>query len=555
MKHWQILAKLKVPSLKFKIDEIIDILLKNRGLTNEKVIKEFLDPSNPDTLDPKPLGINSVELVKAVKRIKKAIESKEQVVVYGDFDADGICGTAILWETLNKLGAKVMPYIPHRIDEGYGLSQKGIDNLSKDKPSLIITTDHGITAKATVTYAKKQGIEVIITDHHQKPKVLPDSYALVWTDKLSGAGVAWILARELTKNSKININDYLDLAALATIADLSPLVGFNRSIVRHGLEELNKTQRAGLLALIKDSGLSLSKIGVYEVGHILAPRLNATGRLTHALDSLRLLCTQSPQAAQDLAQKLGATNRDRQQLTEETILRAREVVLKNGKQVPPLIFIADKNYNQGIIGLVAGKLAEEFYRPAIVVSYGETYSKASARSISGFNIVETIRLCSDILVDVGGHPMAAGFTVETRHLETLKSRLEEIAQKELDEETLKRILKIDCELDLEDLTWELYDKISKLAPFGIGNPEPIFTTSQAEVKSLRLVGNDGKHLKLVISHQSSAISFDAIGFGFGEWAGKIKPGDKIDLAYTLAADTWNGNEKLQLKIRDLRLSG
>lgn len=553
MKKWEILGKRSAKG----VEEIIQTLLKNRGLTSANQIKEFLNPPNPYTssgraLNPKPLGINPQELSKAAETIKKAISLGEKIIVYGDFDADGICGTAILWETIHRLGGKVLPYIPHRIEEGYGLSQKGIDNLLSSKPSLIITVDHGITAAKAVEYAKKHRIEVIITDHHLPPKNLPQALAIVHTTQLSGAGVAWMLAKELISEFRVPSSEFLDLVAIGTIADLSLLIGPNRTLVKFGLRELNQTQRVGLLALIQEAGLELGKIGVYEVGHILAPRLNATGRITHALDSLRLLCTKNERRAYELAQKLGEVNRERQKLTEETVEHARSVVGESLKQ--KLIFISSESYNQGVIGLVAGKLVEEHYLPVIVVSKGKVHSKASARSINGFNIVEVIRECSDILVEAGGHPMAAGFTIETRYLKILKSRLEEIAQRELTEEKLKKVLKIDCEIDLEEINWELYDKISQFSPFGIGNPEPVFLTSGVEIKEVRPVGIDGKHLKLAVSRQPLAISFDAIAFGFGSWAAKIEPGDKLDIVYNLLADSWNGQEKLQLKIKDLTLS-
>lgn len=570
MKRWQILARIKNKESVIRNEEIISVLLSNRGLTNKKEIEDFFNPLNPSILDPKSLGINPEEIAKAVERIEKAIKSREKVVVYGDYDADGICGSAILWETLNDLGADVLPYIPHRVEEGYGLSQKGINNILSSKPylpaeslakedaihstpSLIITVDHGITAREGVDYAKSNGLDVIITDHHQKPKVLPKSYATVWTDKVSGAGVAWILAKELTKSTR-NLqpitHNHLDLVAIATIADLLPLKGYNRSLVKFGLWELNKTERPGLLALADDAGLPMGEIGVYESSFILTPRLNAAGRIDHALDSLRLLCTRKKEKAKFLAQKLSQINQERQKLTEETLLHARTLVEDSSK----LIFISYPSYNEGVIGLVAGKLTEEFWRPTIVVSEGKIHSKGSARSVNGFNIIETIRRFEKILVDCGGHPMAAGFTVKTAHLAELKERLLELAQKEIDQSQLEKILKIDCELELSDINWPFYEKLAKFSPFGNGNPEPVFLTQKAKIKNIRTVGADGKHLKLAISHEPSAISYNAIGFGFGEWGERLKIGDQIDLVYTLLTDAWNGEEKLQLKIKDLKPS-
>lgn len=557
MKHWQVLSQIdqqKNKKAEKRQEEIIKILLKNRGLTTKKRVDEFYNPPDPSALHPRPLGINAKEISKAVERIKRAIKSGEKIIVYGDYDADGICGTAIMWETLHACGADVLPYIPHRVEEGYGLSQKGIDNLLSHKltaishtPSLIITVDHGITARKELDYAISKGLDVIITDHHQKPKILPKSYTTVWTDKISGAAVAWILAKEITASYAQQNLGHLDLVAIATIADMIPLKGFNRSLVKFGLLDLNQTKRPGLLALMAAARLTPGGIGVYDVSFILAPRLNASGRIEHAVDSLRLLCTRDHQKAKVLAQKLDETNRERQRLTEEAFIHARSLV----KITDKLIFISHHSYNEGVIGLVAGKLTEEFYRPAIVVSEGKPHSKASARSINGFNIIEILRRLEDLLLDCGGHPMAAGFTIETALLQQLKTRLLELAQKEITDKHLEKVLKVDCEIELTDINWPLFEKIKKFEPFGFGNPEPVFLTHRVRIKDLRVLGNEGKHLKLLID--SNHTPFSAIGFGFGEWGQKLKIGDKVDLVYTLLVDSWNGEEKLQLKIKDIRL--
>ncbi len=541
MKKWEILGKLEN-------DDVIPVLLHNRGLKTKKDIENFLHPPNPYSLKPSDVEINKSSLTLAANRIKRAIKNKESVVVYADYDADGITSGAIMWETLHHLGANVMPYIPHRVDEGYGLSVKGIDAVRElYHPTLIITVDHGITAKEKVAYASTLGIDVIVTDHHVKPAALPHC-TIIHTTRLCGAGVSWFVAKEILdhfKQTEIAVqHELLALAAIGTIADMVPLIGPNRSIVKEGLIVINKTQRIGLDALIREASLMKGTIATYEVSHILAPRLNAMGRIEHALDALRLLCTHRENKARELAQKLGLTNKERQQLTVETALHAKNLVPKTLKK---LIFLAHETYNQGVIGLVAGKLVEEYYRPAVVVAKGEIYSKASARSIAGFNIVEAIRSNSDILVDVGGHPMAAGFTIETKNLPLLQRRLEELAEKELDENKLTRKLRVDMEIPLEVVTEELWKSIQDLQPFGFGNPEPVFITTGIIVDDIRLVGNDGKHLKLRLS------GVDAIAFGMGDIYGKLKQGEAIDIAYTIDLDTWNGNRRLQLKIKDIHL--
>lgn len=557
-KKWHILSKFKKGNSKIEISDILATLLNNRGFKTKKEIEKFLHPPEPSSLTAKDVGIESASLKKAIARIMKAIQNKESIVVYADYDADGITAGAIMWETLHSLGASVMPYIPHRVEEGYGLSTKGIDAVrTQYDPSLIITVDHGITAKDKVEYCKSIGIDVIVTDHHVKPDALPEC-TIVHTTNLCGAGVSWFVAKELIKanrKSKIeNRDELLALAAIGTIADLVSLTGANRSIVKFGLQQLNKTKRVGLVALMRDAGLMGGELTTYDVSHVLAPRLNAMGRLVHAMDALRLLCTKQADKAALLAAQLGLTNKARQKLTIDTSLHAKEIVKGRVKEtLPKLLFVAHDTYNQGVIGLVAGKLVEEYYRPAIVVAQGPEISKASARSITGFNIVEAIRTCRDILIDVGGHPMAAGFTVETKNLDLLKSRMEQFAQKNLKDELLTRELRIDMEIPPEKATESLWRELRDFEPFGFGSPEPVFATRGVTVDDARLVGAEGKHLKLRITNNYLRITVDAIAFGFGGLYGKLKPDTPVDIAYTVDMNVWNGNKKMQLKIKDIQI--
>ena len=567
MKKWKVLNKRQVIKDKQKVGQVIKILLGNREIKTKKEIGEFLDPKI-ETVTAKSVGIDDRNLKKAIARIKLAIKNKEQIVVFGDYDVDGICGTAILWETLNSLHAKVMPYIPHRIDEGYGLSETGIKNLELKIKNckLIITVDNGIVANKAVDFANEQSIDVIITDHHvpSNPSTgsgLPKALAIVHTTKLCGTGVAWLLAQQfIIHNSEFRINDkHLELVALATVADLVPLKWSNRTLLKFGLEELRKTKRVGLLELFKESGLEKESIGVYEIGHMIAPRLNAMGRLEYAMDSLRLICTNNQKRAENLARLLGSTNKERQDLTLQAVLHAKDYVVSQRAKLKSLLFIAHESYEQGVIGLVAGKMVEEFYRPSIVVSIGEKYSKASARSISGFNIIEFIREHSSYLVDAGGHPMAAGFTVETAKLLELQKTLEDRAELLIDKDLLTRSLKIDCELSLSFVDLNLYEALQKLGPFGMGNPEPTFISRSVVVEDVRLVGAEGKHLKFKFripasqrGEQNSEFRIEGIGFGMGETSTKIHIGEKVDIVYTIDENEWNGEKRLQLKIKDLR---
>ncbi len=556
LKKWEIVAENREDT---STENIVTTLLANRGLKDKKSIEAFLHP-DISSVTPLTVGIDEKQLKRVVKRIEQAIEKKEKIVVYGDYDVDGITGTAILWESLYALRGNVTPYIPHRVDEGYGLSIKGIDNLlsQEKKIDMIITVDNGIVANDAVQYAKEKGIDVIITDHHTIGEKIPDAFGIVHTTALCGAGVGWMLSRELLKKKDVQAKfatkkgyNHLALVALATVADLVPLTNANRIVLTFGLELLTKTTRPGLLALLKEAGVEPKAVDVYTIGHVIGPRLNAMGRLESAMDSLRLLCTTNVERAQELASKLQLTNKERQLLTQTTALHAKEEVMaKKGKK--KLLFIHSEIYEEGVIGLVAGKLVEEFYVPSIVLSKGEKISKASARSVAGFNIIEFIRSASHLLVNAGGHPMAAGFTVETEKLPLLQETLETLAEKTIEDSLLVRVMKIDMKLPLEKVSQALYDNIQTLAPFGIGNPEPIFA-SEVHVKECRAIGMEGKHLKLAVTPIKVPYAFSAIAFGMGELSKKIKSGDTLAIAYTIDENVWNGKKELQLKIRDIQL--
>ena len=538
MKNWNILGKSTNT-----IDEIIEVLFNNRGIIDKEL---FLHPKNPINLTPKDVGINSRELKRAFQRVQKAIDGKESIVVYMDYDADGITAGAVLWEALHELGAHVMPYVPHRVDEGYGLSKKGIDRVQKEfDPSLIITVDHGITAASQVAYAKKHGIDVVVTDHHVKQQRDPHC-PLIHTTDLAGVGVSWFLANMLLTKNKEKARDLLALVAIGTIADMVPLVGANRSLVVYGMKELKTTKRLGIGALFKSAGIIQDAITTSDVSHILAPRINAMGRLEHALDALRLLCTKNAARAASLAQVLQVTNSERQQLTIDTTLHAVKLY-KDSKNIPNILVISDASYNQGVIGLVAGKLVETYYRPTIVIAQGEIISKALVRSIRGFDVISFLRNHSSLLVDVGGHPMAAGFTIETKNIRKFTKEVESAAKKDIKDALLVRSIAIDVEIPLTAVRLSLYERIADFAPFGLGNPEPVFATKNVIVESIRLIGAKQNHLKLKLS------SFDAVGFGMGELYGKIKQGMTVDIAYTIDMNQWNGNTSLQMKLRDIKL--
>jgi single-stranded-DNA-specific exonuclease len=553
-KRWEVLNK-------GKTEDIVKTLLKNRGLKTKKDIKEFLSPIEPEKISLKELGISQKETKKAIKRIKKAIKNKEKAIIYGDYDADGICGTAILWEALYSLGLKVLPYIPERFSEGYGLNTKSVEKLKSkiDNLKLIITVDNGIVAYAGIKKAKKLGIEVIVTDHHLPGKTKPKALAIVHSTKISGAGVAWVLAREIFKNiqhTTYNIQQSLELAAIGTIADQMPLIGPSRSFVKYGLEKLNKTKRPGLLALFEEARIgkmgpvprSLGEVGTYEINYMIAPRLNAMGRLVHGIDSLRLLCTKNSKQGKELALLLGKTNTERQQIVEKVVLHARKSL--DGKIKEGIIILGHEEYHEGVIGLAASKLVEEFYRPAIVLSRKGDISKASARSISGFNIIEAIRKLEGLYIEGGGHPMAAGFSIETAKIPEFTQRINELAKPLLTEEILTKKLKIDLEINFNQINYELLKKLKEFEPTGIGNSTPTFVSKKVEIVDARTVGHDGSHLKMKL--KQGEVIMEAIAFGFGGVLKNTIPVEPIDVVYSIEEDNWNGYQKLQLKIKDIR---
>lgn len=551
-KTWQIEGKTNKKKLNIK--DISKILFKNRGINDKKEQEIFLNPKNPFEIDLSEFQIDKKQMELAIERISVAINNNEEMIVYGDYDADGVSATAIMWETIFNLGGKnVLPYIPERFSEGYGLNIESIKKLKKDRPNLklIITVDHGIVADKKVDLARELGIDIIISDHHQPGSIKPNPVALVHTTKIGGAGVAWVLARELTNKigndeNKIQIEELLGLVAIGTIADQIPLLGSNRSFAKFGLVKLCETKRPGLIALYEISGIKKGFVGPYEVGFLIAPRINAMGRLEHAMHSLRLLCTRKKDKAEELAFHLNNVNLERQKIVEEVFVHAKKSLGEDYKN--KFIILANESYHEGVIGLVASRLVEEYYLPTILLSKNGDKSKASARSISGFNIIENIRLVSEYLIEGGGHPMAAGFSILTSNIDKFVTKFGEIVNKNLTEEILTKKLKIDIEIDLKLVDQNLLSLVKSFEPSGLGNPSPVFATMNTTLKEVRLIGKDNSHLKIKIGDEKT---FDAIGFGMAKNI-KIPEGSKVDVVYAIDENVWNGKRSLQLKLKDIR---
>lgn len=521
-------------------EDIIAQLLSNRGLKTTKEIENFLNP----TLQDYEKELNLPGITTAQKRIEQAIKKEELIIIYGDYDADGLCGTAVLFHGLVKLGAKVLPYIPHREKEGYGLSKEGLKSVKEKGAKLVITVDNGIVAIEQAKFAKSLGLDLIITDHHLPQNNLPPSLAIVHSTEICGAAVAWCLIRKMIdEKSSLKL---LDLVAIATICDLLPLVGINRMLVKLGLEQLNSTDKVGLQALILEAGLIRGSITAYHVGHILGPRINAIGRLEHSIDALRLLCTKDAIKARSLALHLCEINDQKKKLTVDSIVNVKELILQDTSVLNKKVLIfASEKWIPGVVGLMAGRLSEEYKLPAIVIAKGETLSKGSARSVNGLNIVETLRKCANLLIDVGGHPAAAGFTIESSKIEIFKTTLEKLVEYEplSGEDTLE----IEALVPVKKLTNKLITELNQFEPTGLSNPRPILASENVQISRLKTVGS-GQHLKFNVE------GVDCIAFSLGSLINMLQEGQLVNLAYYLELDEFNGRREPLLKILDIQIN-
>jgi single-stranded-DNA-specific exonuclease len=547
--------------------EIVDLLLKSRHIKN---LDEFLNPPSPLTLTLNDFGSYEKSFKKVLTILKEIKEKNQMIVVYTDYDADGITGGAILWETLYLLGFKVMPYVPHRKLEGYGFSKKGIDNVKKQfNPALIISVDHGITKVEEIKYAASLGIKIIVTDHHLKGEKIPKkAEAIFYIPALSGSGVAYFFAKEIFKQfshpkgvgSDISDSDsdtlrvfllsnnfqtdYLALATIGTIADLVPLTGPSRSVVKHGLEAFKKIKRVGLKQIIKESGIENKDITPYDIGFIIAPRINAVGRLEHAIDALRLLCTTDVKRAEKLAKHIGLTNKDRQDLVEKSVDEAKKILAvetQNFASLPKIIILVSEKWHEGIIGLIASKIAEEFYRPTIVLTKIDDHYKGSARSIPSFHITNFLRSLKKYLIDVGGHKQAAGFTLEKNQLDLFVTAVRDRSEKLIKDKDLERKIEADLKIPISKINLSLVKSLESLEPFGMGNPKPTFY-SEGVLTGAQLLGKTNAHLKIFVE------GLELIAFNQANKFKELSRGQKIKVVYSLEVDRWNGSERLRGKV-------
>jgi len=491
----------------------------------------------------------------AVARIYQALLSNENIAIYGDYDADGITATALLVQGLSALGGRAIPYIPHRLTEGYGLKKAALESLYQQGVSLVITVDCGITSLPEVKKARRMGLDIIITDHHTPLPEIPPAMAIVNPklpnstypfSELTGAGVAFKLLQALFQSlgREEHLAKLMDLVALGTVADISPLLGENRYLVKEGLKLINATPRLGIKEIITQAGLNIGSLDAESISWVIAPRLNAAGRLEHAMTSYKLLMTDSPEEAYRLATWLEQKNTERQKLTATTLAKAREQVLAQG--ISPLLVASDNDYFIGIAGLVASRLSEEFYRPAIVIKSGEKICIGSCRSIPEFNIIAALNQYSHLLSQFGGHSQAAGFTLPTRNLARLQESLLQLATTQLAGVDLRPRLDIDAEVALPDLGGDTFQITQQLAPFGRGNPLPTFLSRRVEVIDCRTMGNDGEHLRLKL--KQGGTRWDGVGFRLGNYLAEVA--SPLDIVYNLEIDRWHGEERLRLNILD-----
>jgi len=561
-KYWNIPPTIspEADSALIKFPPILRQILFNRGYPTDAEARAYLNAKPDFNTDP----FQMTDMQKAVDRIQLAIQKHEPIAIYGDYDVDGVTSTALLVETLAFFNADVRGYIPNRFEEGYGLNNEAMDKLKAEGVQLVITVDCGIRSPNEARYARTLDLDLIISDHHHPAEGdLPPAFAVInpkqrgdiYPDKdLAGVGIAYKIVEALVSlmPSTFPLDSLLDLVALGTVADLAPLVGENRFLVRRGLRQMKQTLRQGLFSLAAVSDIKLAKVNAGNIGFSLGPRLNAAGRLKEALAAYDLLITKDASRAGQLAQELNIQNRERQSITRELQAQAEAIALADDPKAY-LLFAAHEDFNSGVIGLAASRLTDTYYRPAVVAAKGEEETRGSCRSIPEFHITDALDQCADLLVRHGGHAAAAGFTVKNENLAALVTRLKSIAAEKLSKANLKPTVTADVEVSLVDVRPELFEKCLKyLEPTGYGNPNAVFVARNVKVKNARTIGADAKHLKLAIEDDAGYIH-DAIGFRFGEWQKKMPP--RVDILFTYEVNEYNGRVGYQLNLKDIREAG
>ena len=549
-----------------KISPITAQVLINRQITDAEQARAFLSPKLTDLIEPDKMP----GIAPAVERIKRALADSERFAIYGDYDVDGITGVAILWHLLTILGGQVEYYIPHRIDEGYGLNAGAIKQLAQAGVKLIITVDCGITAAGEAALVKELGVELVITDHHQADGDLPQATAIVHpglepyaNPDSAGATVAlklaWALVNEYKTNgqTRSDLREFLlnatTLAAMGTIADVVDLRGENRILANYGLKALNQSKLVGISALIRSAQLDARSIDSYDIAFRLAPMLNAAGRMGHARLAVELLTSQSEMRCYQIAEYLKDQNNKRRQCQRKMFKQVRERITTAGLNHPDKksIVLADDSWHTGVVGIVASRVVDQFFRPAILINTFEEIAQGSARSVEGFNIHAALSACSDHLVSFGGHEMAAGLKLGKDKVEAFAQEFEEYARQNINEEHLESRLNIDAVCSIRDLNVHVVKELLRLEPFGQGNPAPVFASRGVRLISPpRRVGVKGDHLQVSITDNTASVR--CIGFGMGNLEKKVLEAEAFNIAYEAQIDTYNGGNSVQLVLQDIQ---
>ncbi|MFZ6032179.1 MAG: single-stranded-DNA-specific exonuclease RecJ [Melioribacter sp.] len=543
------------------ISNALAVLLIQRGITNFFEAKTYFRPSLASLHDPFMMD----GMQQATQRVIEAITGNQKICIYGDYDVDGTCSAALMYLFLKELGADVMTYIPNRLTEGYGISNQSIDYLNNQGVNLIISVDCGITAVDEIEHAKSHNIETIVCDHHQPKEQLPDAYAVLDPLKpgdtypfksLSGAGVAFKLATAIGDRigKKEMAYKYLDLVALASAADIVPLVDENRILVREGLEIINKNPRPGIEALIRSARMEPGNLSAGQIVFTIAPRINAVGRLGDAHRAVELFTTNDPGKASQLARILEEENSKRREIDEATFSHAVSIVEKQIDLNADIgIVLHNPEWHPGVIGIVASRLVEKFYRPAIMLTTVDGIAKGSARSIPGFNIYEALQSCEDLLLQFGGHEAAAGLAIEIDKLDEFKKRFNDILGKSMNEEDIRPEITIDFKLSFSEISPKFLRILRQFAPFGPGNMRPVFLSENVSlVYPPKVVGMN--HIVTSFKQNGNDKVFDAIGFNLGYYADYIdKDRDLVDIVYTIETINKDGKEFPQIRIKDLKI--
>ncbi len=541
-----------------KIGAALSVILLNRGINTPKAVNSYMKKSLEDIHNP--FMLDGME--EAVCRILSAIEKKEKIVIYGDYDVDGITATATVYKFLKSQGAEVSYYIPDRFSEGYGLNILAINKMARDGAKLMITVDCGITAVGEVEFAKTQGLDIIITDHHTCREELPKAVSVINPKRadssypfsgLAGVGVAFklvlALAIRLGMNTREVFMEYVDMVALGTIADVVPLVDENRVIADKGINAIENTNNKGMRALMDIAGAGGKNVDANSVAFFASPRLNAAGRLENASLSVELMICDDEDRAKEIAEHLDRLNSQRKEIEQKIFEEAYQKAARMGED--QLVYvISGENWNHGVIGIVASRIAEMFYRPCILISVEDGKGKGSGRSVAEMNLFDALSYCEDLLTAFGGHSQAAGLSISKDNIEEFSRKINEFAKKNVDVAGLVPKLDIDCNLSGSSVTMAAAKMIENLAPFGEGNELPVFSMQGLKVLASQSMGVDKKHLRVRLSDGNNI--FNAVGFGMGELSERLTPGSVVSVAFNMNVNTYQGSENLQLILKDIK---